>query len=75
MQAVIRGCKREVRKMSILIVLKVPLIPKKSAPHGSIAILIFHDGVAVPSLPKLNTSWRFVAVVPEFGTFMYTVSE
>lgn len=34
--------------------------------------MIFHEGTTVPVLPKLKTRFRLVAVVPEFGTVMYT---
>lgn len=41
------------------------------ASQGSIAILMFHEGVTVPAA-KLNMSWTSDGVVAEDGTLKYT---
>jgi hypothetical protein len=41
------------------------------APQGSIAILMFHDGVTV-SVGKLNMSWILEGIVADDGTSKYT---
>jgi hypothetical protein len=46
--------------------------PRYEAPHGSIAILMFHPRVTVVPAAKLNINWISVGVIAEDGTSRYT---